>query len=48
VHSHAAGASRNQYDGLLLVGVAVVGVGLAHDQVDLAAGVTSARGPPFL
>jgi hypothetical protein len=35
-------------DGLLLVLVGVLGVGLTKDDEDLAARVTNARGPPFL
>jgi hypothetical protein len=40
--------SRHQDDRLLLVGVVVVGVGVAHDDVDLAPRVTRAAGPPLL
>lgn len=48
VHGDAGGVCFDQDDGLLLVGVAVGWVGLAHYQVDLAAGVAGAGGPPFL
>src|SRR5436189_96524 len=38
---------RHQHDGLRAVARRVVGVGLAHNDVDLAARVASARGPPL-
>jgi hypothetical protein len=38
----------NKDDGLLLVLVGIVGVGLTKDNEDLATGVANARGPPFL
>lgn len=38
---------RDEDNGLLLVGAGVVGIGLAHDDVDLAARVWSTRGPPL-
>ena len=44
----AGSIGGDQNHGLLAVGVAVGRVGFAHDQVDLATGVTGARGPPFL
>lgn len=40
-------AGRDQDDGLLLVRVGVVGIGLAHDDVELASRVASAAGPPL-
>lgn len=40
-------AGRDQDDGLLLVRVGVVGIGLAHDDVELAPRVASAAGPPL-
>lgn len=48
VDGDAGGVGGDEEDGLLAVGVAVGGVSLAHDQVDGAAGVTGAGGPPFL
>jgi hypothetical protein len=48
VDGDAGGISRNEDDALLLVGAGVVLVRLAHGDVDLAARVTSTRGPPFL
>lgn len=44
----AGGGGRDEHDGLLLVAVWVGGGGFAHDDVDCAAGVAGARGPPFL
>lgn len=48
VDGDAGGISWNEDDALLLVGAGVVLVRLAHGDVDLAARVTSTRGPPFL
>ena len=48
VNGDAGGIGGNEDDALLLVGVGVVRVRLAHGNVDLAARVTSTRGPPFL
>lgn len=46
-NSDTRGVGRNQDHGLLLVRAWVFGIGLAHDEVDLAAWVTSTRRPPF-
>ena len=48
VDGHAGGVAGDEDDGLLLVFVRVVGVGLAEDDEDLAARVANAGGPPFL
>lgn len=48
VHGDAGKTGGHEDDRLLAVGVWVGRVGLAHDQVDCATGVTSAGGPPFL
>jgi hypothetical protein len=48
VNSHTGDIIGDEDDGLLLVLVAVVGIGLAEDDEDLAARVTNTRGPPFL
>jgi hypothetical protein len=48
VDSHTRNVIGDENDGLLLVLVAVVGVGLAEDDEDLAARVTNTGGPPFL
>ena len=44
----AGRACGHNHHGLLAVGVFVAGVGFAHDDVDFAAGVAGAGGPPFL
>jgi hypothetical protein len=44
----AFGTGRNNDDGLLLVRILVVSVGLAHDDVNLASWITGTAGPPFL
>jgi hypothetical protein len=44
----ARGGSWDEDDGLALVDLRVVGRGLAHDHVDLAAEVACPGGPPFL
>jgi hypothetical protein len=41
-------AGGDDDDGLLAVGVWVLRVGFAHDEVELAARVACSRGPPFL
>lgn len=48
VHGDAGGVGGDKDDRLLAVGVTVGWVGFTHDDVDLAARVTGARGPPFL
>ena len=48
VDGDAGGVVGDEDDGLLLVFVGVLCVGLAEDDVDLAAGVAGAGGPPFL
>jgi hypothetical protein len=48
VDSHTRNIVGDEDDGLLLVLVAVVGIGLAEDDEDLAARVANAGGPPFL
>ena len=48
VDGDARGGVGDEDDGLLLVFVGVVGGGLAEDDVDFAAGVADAGGPPFL
>jgi hypothetical protein len=48
LHLHAGCVGRDEDDGLLLVGVLVLGRGLAHHDVEFAAGVAGAGGPPFL
>ena len=47
-NSDAGSGGWNEDDGLLEVWVLILGVGLAHDDVDLAAWVAGAAGPPFL
>lgn len=48
VDGDTGGVVGDQNDGLLLVDILVAGVGLAHNDVDLAARVASTGGPPFL
>jgi hypothetical protein len=48
VHGDTGNVVGDEDDGLLLVLVTIVWVGLAEDDEDLAARVTNARGPPFL
>lgn len=48
VDGDAGRVGRHEDDGLLLVGVLVGGIRLAHDDVDVAPGVACAAGPPFL
>ena len=44
----ARGVGGDEHDGLLSVDVGGVGRGFAHHDVDFAAGVAGAGGPPFL
>lgn len=48
VDGYARGGVRDEDDGLLFVFVGVGGGGFAEDDVDFAAGVADAGGPPFL
>jgi hypothetical protein len=48
VDGDALGGGGNEDHGLLAVLVLVCGVGLGHDDVDLAARVAGAGRPPFL
>ena len=48
VDGDSGGLGGDEDDGLLPVRVGVAGVTLAHDDVDLASGVTGAARPPFL
>lgn len=48
VYGDAGGVVGDEDDGLLLVFVGVIGVGFAEDDVDFAAGVADAGGPPLL
>jgi hypothetical protein len=48
VDLNAGGGCGNEDDGLLAVLCWVCGIGLGHDDVDLAAWVASSGRPPFL
>ena len=48
VDGYALGIGGHEENGLLCVDIFVLGGGFAHYYIDFAAGVTSARGPPFL
>lgn len=47
VDGDAGGLGGHQDDRLLSVGIGIVGITLAHDDVDLASRVTSTAGPPL-
>jgi len=48
VNGDTGGVGWNEDNGLLKIGIFVVGVAFAHDNVDLAAWIASTRAPPFL